>query len=492
MRRRDFLRWTAAAAFCIGSTSARPAVRERQAGERRFGEIDRLIEEKMQEYRVPGVAFGLLKNGALFTRGFGVTNLDNPQPVTADTVFPIMSITKIVVTVAILRLVDRGRMDLDAPVRQYLPSFRVGDEEASRTVTIRHLLTHAPGWEGQLEASDRGDHTLAHFVEGMAELPQLARPGELWSYNNAGFDLAGHVVEMVTGMVIHDALRELVFAPLGLDRAFTRTGTAMTYRFAAPHSEKDGQSVVSRPFSLPSNIAAGGAAMRLRSLMDFARFHLGDGTASAGGRILSRAALELMRTPQLVKRPTSDEMGVGWHVRRIGGVETAVQCGSGPGHCLHLQIVPQRDLAFAILTNHARGWRLNSDVERAVLAVYEDLALAPNQTIGADRGGFEDMTRHATPLPRQPDHGAYLGRYERRPEPGWELVSQGGRLILGGAIYERAPLVFWAPDQAYVDLPAAEEDPLLYRYRGPPVEFIRDADGQVSWIRALGRIARRV
>lgn len=66
---------------------------------------------------------------------------------------------------------------------------------------------------------------------------------------------------------------------------------------------------------------------------------------------------------------------------------------------------------------HARGWRLNSDVERAVLAVYEDLALASNQTIGADRGGFEDMTRHATPSPEQPEHGACVGEYGRPPEP---------------------------------------------------------------------------
>jgi CubicO group peptidase (beta-lactamase class C family) len=460
----------------------------------RFEEIAELIEAKMAEYRVTGVAFGLMKDGAAALRGFGLTNVDNPQPVTPDTVFPIASITKTVVAVAMLRLVEQGRVALDAPVREYLPDFGVRDEEASRAVTVRHLLMHTPGWEGQLEAPDRGDETHANFVTSIRDLPQLARPGEVWSYNNAGFGVAGRILEVLTGRVIHEALRDLVFDPLGLTLAFTRTRTAMTYRFAAPHSEQEGRTVVLRPFTPPMS-AAGSAAMSLSSLMAYARFHLGDGLGSSREPVLTPASLALMRTPQGTKRPTTDEMGVGWHLRRLNGVLTAVHCGTLIGHCLHLQLVPERDLAFAFLTNHMQGWRLISDVERAILELYEGLALAPNQRTGGDRGGFEDMTAHATPLSPQPAHGQYLGRYERPPlEDRITVTTERGRLMALGSIFGfpfSLRLVFWAPDMAYAepDQPLGED--VIYPYRGVPVEFIRDGSGEVRWCRLSGRIGRK-
>ena len=198
----------------------------------RFDQISHLIETKMAEYRVTGVAFGLSKNGVSERRGFGITNIDNPQPVTPDTVFAIASISKTVVGTALMRLHDQGRIDVEAPVRQYLPDFRVGDAAATEDVRIWHLMTHTPGWEGQLGTPDRGPETLANFIETLEDLPQLARPGEVWSYNNAGWGVAGRVLEAVTDSTIAEALHDLVFEPLDLDRAFSRTGEAMSYRFA--------------------------------------------------------------------------------------------------------------------------------------------------------------------------------------------------------------------------------------------------------------------
>ena len=104
----------------------------------------------MADYRVPGVGLGIVKNGQVMTRGFGVTNTDDPQPVTADSVFTIASISKTVTTTAVMKLIEQGRADLKAPIQKYLPEFRVQDEKTSREVSFWHLLTHTPGWEGQL------------------------------------------------------------------------------------------------------------------------------------------------------------------------------------------------------------------------------------------------------------------------------------------------------------------------------------------------------
>ena len=448
----------------------------------RFDRIARLIEDKMAEYRTTGVAFGLSKDGVDQTRGFGLTNVDNPQPVTADTVFPVASISKTVAGTAIMRLHDQGRLDVEAPVAQYIPEFRVADPVVTREVRIWHLLTHTPGWEGQLGVPDRGTETLAHFVETLEGLPRLAGPGEVWSYNNAGWNLAGRVIEVVTGATIHEALADLVFEPLGLERAFSLTGDAMSYRFAAPHREREGRTVVARPFALPAGVTAGGCAMSVENLLRYARFHLGDGTTAEGERLLSAASLRAMRTARVRKNASTDEMGLGWHLRTLGGVLTAQHGGTLTGHCLHVQLVPERNLCFAILTNHGDGWQLNEDVAAAVLETYEGLALAPGQPTGGNRGGNERMTRHAVPLSPQPGLDEYAGLYDRTPV-GEVLVSvEDGRLVVGSG-ENRYGLVFWAPDMAYSTGPGA--------FTGMAVEFIRDGGGAVTWVRVNGRIGRR-
>lgn len=448
----------------------------------RFEALARRVEAKMAEYRITGVALALSKGGRIWSRGFGITNLDNPQPITPDTVFPIASISKTVVATAMMRLHDQGRLDVESPVVRYLPDFRVADEAASREVRVWHLLTHTPGWEGQLATPDRGEATLEHFVGTLRELPQLARPGEVWSYNNAGWGVAGRVIEGVTGTSIDEALDEWVFRPLGLERATSRTGVAMSFRFAQPHREGEGGTEVIRPFALPANVAAGGCAMSVENLIRYARFHLGDGTTAGGERLLSRVSLEAIRTPRLQKNTSSDAMGLGWHLRTLDGVSTAQHGGTLGGHCLHVQLVPDRDLCFAILTNHADGWRLNEDVAAGILSDYESLALAPGQRTGGNRGGNERMTLHASPLLPQPSPGEYAGLYLRPPVGEVRVEVEGDGLVVGSGP-GRHGLTFWAPDMAYGTGPGS--------FQGMAVEFIRDGSGAVTWVRVNGRIARR-
>src|SRR3982751_6532766 len=177
----------------------------------RFSAIAALTEAKMREYGVPGVALGIISGSATTVQGLGVTNVEDPLPVTAHTVFPIASISKTFATTAMLRLIEQGKVDLHAPVRKYLPEFRVRDEAVSRDVTIWHLLTHTGGWEGQVSGPERGTATLENFVGSINDLMQVAPPGAAWSYNNAGFSIAGRVIEVVTGQSISRALQDLVF-----------------------------------------------------------------------------------------------------------------------------------------------------------------------------------------------------------------------------------------------------------------------------------------
>ena len=442
-----------------------------------------LAEAKMREHGVPGLALGIIHDGQITIRGLGVTNLEDPLPVTAHTVFPIASISKTFAATAIMRLVEQGKLDLRAPVGNYVPEFRVRDEAVSRNVTVWHLLTHTGGWEGQVSGPERGEDTLRNFVVSIKDLMQLAPPEAAWSYNNAGFSLAGRVIEAVTGQSINRAMRELVFQPLALEHAGTTAGDFIVQRFAAGHTTRDGTTTINRPFSPSVSVTAGGVGLCMTDLLAYARFHLGDGTVN-GTRVLSRASLELLRTPQLSKQSTDDQMGIGWHLRNVAGVVTASHGGTLGGHILLLEIAPERQFAIGILTNASTGWRVIQEVERAALKSYLDVSYAPNQAI-AHRGLVETLP-NVTLLAAQPDPAPYVGTYAR-PSNTVVVRAERGKLLVqdrpnSGKPGVEMPIAFFGPDRAVI---AEGND------RGQTIEFVRDASGRVQWVRVVGRIAVR-
>jgi len=466
-------------AWCVGNHDLRA-----QAKDTRFDALVSLTGAKMKEYGVPGVALGIINNGAMTTRGLGITNIEDPLPVTEHTVFPIASISKTFATTAIMRLVEQGKIDLKAPVRMYIPEFRVRDEAVSRDVTVWHLLTHLGGWEGQVGGPDRGTETLKNFIGTITDLMQVAPPGAAWSYNNAGFSIAGRIIEVVTGTPINRAIRDLVFQPLGLEHAGTTAGEFIVQRFAAGHLTRNGTPTLQRPFVPSSSVTAGGVGLCITDLLAYARFHMGDGTAANGERVLKRESLELMRTAQSAKQSTADSIGLGWHLRHVGSIRTASHGGTLGGHILLLEIVPERNFAVAILTNSNVGWRLIQDVEREALKSYLDATFTLNQAI-AHRGLVETLPS-VEPLAKQPDPTPYVGTY-LRPSNSVGVRAEGNKLFVqerpnSGRSSAEMPVSFYGPDRVVVtDGPD----------RGQSIEFVRDTSGRVNWVRVVGRVAVR-
>jgi CubicO group peptidase (beta-lactamase class C family) len=484
------LAWTAPLPAQVPSTSLQSL---RAADAERFNALVAVAEAKMAEHRVPGMAIGIIERGVMYTRGLGVTNVEDPLAVNEHTVFPIASISKTFAATAMMRLVEQGKVNLQAPVRTYLPDFKVRDAAVSRDVTVWNLLTHTSGWEGQVSGPERGEDTLRNFVTTISDLMQLApldptrakSPAAVWSYNNAGFSVAGRVIEAVTGTSINRAIRDLVFTPLGLAHAGTTAGDFIVNRFAAGHANRgDSAATLQRPFSPSVSVTAGGIGLCITDLLTYAQFHMGNGTAASGERVLSRESLELMRTVQAQKPATDDAIGIAWHLRSVGGLRVAAHGGTLAGHILLLEIAPERNFAIAILTNSQNGWKLIQDVERAALQSYHDAGFAPNQAI-AHRGLVETLPT-ASPLAVQPDPAPYVGRY-LRPSNAVVVRAEGAKLFVqeqpnGGQPRPEMPIAFFGPDRAVVTSGAD---------RGQSIEFIRAADGTVTWIRVVGRIAVR-
>ncbi len=453
----------------------------------RFESIIQLTEAKMREFGVPGVAIGIFDNGVITTRGLGVTNVEDPLPVTDHTVFPIASISKTFAATMAMRLVEQGKLDLKAPVRNYLPDFKVRDAAVSRNVTMWHLLTHTAGWEGQVSGPERSDDTLRNFVATvMPDLMQVAPPAAAWSYNNAGFSVAGRVIETVTGTSINRAVRDLVFTPLGLAHAGSSAGEFIVNRFAAGHGVRSNPSgyaaFLQRPFSPSVSVTAGGVGLCITDLLHYAQFHLGDGTASGGERLLSKASLEMMRTTQLHKQSTDDDIGIAWHLRNVGNLRVAGHGGTLSGHILLLEIVPEKNFAIGILTNSINGWRLIQDVEREVLKQFHGATFPKNHAI-AHRGLVETLP-NVEPLAQQPDLAQYVGRYSR-PMNSVSVRVENGRLIVqelpnAGDPRPVMPIAFFGPDRAVI---TDGND------KGQSIEFVRDQSGKVNWVRVVGRVA---
>jgi hypothetical protein len=222
----------------------------------------------------------------------------------------------------------------------------------------------------------------------------------------------------------------------------------------------------------------------ITDLLSYARFHMGDGTAANGERVLKRESLEQMRTAQLHKQGTDDDIGLAWHIRQVGPIRTVGHGGTLGGHILLLEIAPERNFAIAILTNSNTGWRLIQDVEREALKSYLGATYALNQAI-AHRGLLETLPS-VEMLATQPDPAPYLGTYAR-PNNSYVVRAESGNLFVqdrptGGGAARESPVAFYGPDRLLVtDGPD----------RGQSIEFVRDDRGRVNWIRVVGRVAVR-
>jgi len=429
---------------------------------------------------VPGVAVGILHDGQVTAEGFGVTNVEHPLPVTDTTLFEIGSITKTFVGTAVMRLVEQGKLDLKATVRSYIPELRVADEAAAAGVTLFHLLTHTSGWSGDLFLdTGLGDDCLARYILLMTGLPQEAPLGMHWSYNNAGFSVAGRILELVTGQSFPALMQDLVLGPLGLRHTFLEPTDVMTHRFVVGHQRGEWGPEVSRPWPVErSGLPQGGVVTDVRDLLHYARFHLGDGRTADGNRLLEASTLAQMQTPQVPvwgKR----SWGLSWGLEEVDGVRVVRHSGGTHGQISWLALVPERQFALAVVTNADEGGAVTDEVHRWALREYLGLEVRRPAAISAKP---EDLAVYA---------GRYRGFYSDL-----ELGMLGGSLVSQvtykrGFPNERIPPL---PSPPPMTLGLCGPDELLVLdgdEQGDTMEAIRTAEGAIGWLRSSGRLHTR-
>jgi CubicO group peptidase (beta-lactamase class C family) len=334
------------------------------------------VETTSKKFKIPGVAVGVWADGKEVYAYQGVTSVDNPLPIDQDTLFLVASVTKTFTATTLMRLVAEGKVELNAPVRRYVPELQLKDQQAADRVTVLNLLNHTSGLDWRVNAdTGEGNDALERSVAKMADMAQIAPLGTRVSYSQAGYNLLGRIIEKVTGQTFEHAVASLVFEPLGLSHSFFARDNIMTRRFAVGHNGgKDGTLSIARPWRHSrSDNPGGGIASSVADLLRWARFHLGDGRAESGTRVLPTHVLHQMKEPTAELRASSlgDAIGISWFLRDVDGVRTVGHGGSANGQFAELFLVPERNFAVVSMSNASPdGIPFNQAVVRWALEHY--------------------------------------------------------------------------------------------------------------------------
>ncbi|WAX55747.1 beta-lactamase family protein [Jatrophihabitans cynanchi] len=351
----------------------------------------------LAENEVPGAAVAVYAGGEVVDLAGGVLSKATGVEATADSLFQIGSITKVWTTTLVMQLVDEGLVELDEPVRTYLPEFVISDESAAKVITVRQLLSHQAGFEGDIFTdTGMGDDCVEKYVATLSDVDQLFAPGEMFSYNNAGFCVLGRMVEVLRGKPYDSCLREHLFTPLALTHAANGANEAILFRAAVGHirPEPDAAPVPAPVWSLVrSNAPAGSSlAMRPRDLLAFAQLHLHSGTAADGTQVLSAASVKAMQERQ-VEVPDLGLMGnawgLGWELFDWDGGPVIGHDGGTIGQSAFLRVVPEQNIAVALLTNGGDTFAVYTEIFGHVLRELAGIAMPALPTPPAEQLPFD-------------------------------------------------------------------------------------------------------
>ncbi|MFD7154954.1 serine hydrolase domain-containing protein [Kribbella sp. NPDC059898] len=422
------------------------------------------LPELIAEHAVPGIAVGVWAGGEVYDAAAGVLNTATGVEATTDSIFQIGSVTKVLTATLAMQLVDERKVELDASVLRYLPTF-------GRDVTVRQLMCHVAGFEGDIFTdTGPGDDCIERYVDLLDDVPQLFAPGSMFSYNNAAFCVLGRVIEVVRGKQFDACMRDHLFEPLGMTHAANNPYEAILHRVAVGHL--DGEPVQTWAMARSNAPAGSMLAMRARDLVRFARLQ---------GQVLSAESAAAMQEPQITLPDIgwADAWGLGWELSELPGGTVIGHDGSTVGQAAFLRVVPERDVAIAILTNGGSARPVDRELMGRLL---QDLA---------------GVTFPELPVPdpgARPEHPErYVGRYTSRESITDVRRDADGRLWLEqtpigvsaeiGDQPHRTELVAWRGDSL---LPVEPSGGVHW-----PVAFVgRDNEGRAEYLHT-GRADRR-
>ena len=413
-------------AALLAACAAAPRADARQAKAFDFAELERTIEAELKAGQTPGAAVAVVSGDrAVYLKGFGVTSAEEGgAPVTAETLFRMGSTTKMMTAAALVALAAEGKLRLDAPVGNYVK----GLPPKVAALTAHQLLSQSSGLSdfAPTVTSDE-DAALGKNIRAWTDDIFFTEPNRIYSYSSPNYWLAGFVVEELAGRPYSDAMRELLFKPLGMRRTTLRPLEAMTYPLALGHNRAEGSAVVIRP--APNNVAKYPGGSVYSSAGELARFAV---AMMNGGRLEGRQALAPLVVEELPKPqfylPGEGRAFYGYGLLGFesGGVKTVSHGGVSSGYGSNITFAPDHKLAVIVLTN--RNGETLPKTRQLALRLALPLKPDPAEPPKPQPPGAEEMRR-------------YTGKYTHAPQT-WEVFVRDGKLFLkeGGKEFELTKL----------------------------------------------------
>lgn len=335
------------ACVCSGSVNAKPI----SHSEPDYSSLDAVIAAELKAKHTPGAVVAVIsEDKVVYVKAFGVANVETNAAMEKDMLFRIGSTTKMFTAAALVRLSEAGKIKLNEPIGNRVK----GLSPRLSQVTPHFLLSNSAGvndFAPPFISND--DESLGKMVRGWKDDVLFAEPGEIYSYSSPGFWLSGFVVEELAGKPYADAMNELVFKPLGMNRTTLRPLVAMTYPMANGHNVgSEGVPLIIRPFY--NNVAQWPAGSIFSNIGDLSRWtiaFMNEGKLD-GQQILTPSMIKQMSTSHIaVPGETDSFYAYGLTTFRYQGVEFVAHGGFSRGYGSMIQMVPARKFAVIVLTN---------------------------------------------------------------------------------------------------------------------------------------------
>jgi CubicO group peptidase (beta-lactamase class C family) len=404
-----------------------------------FSALEATLAAELAEKKGVGAAIAIVRgNEIVFSKGFGVANVESSHPVTPDTLFQTGSVAKPLTAALILALVDEGRIRLDRPIDTYVKGLspRIG------RVTLAQLLSHTAGiLDEPGEFGPQDESLMGPYIRSWKDDYVLFdRP--VFSYSNSGFALAGFTASEAAGKPFTVLMQEKVFGPVGMKTTTFQPTVAMTYPLAVGHRLKDGKASVVRP--LPNDARfypAGSAYTSVNDLAQFAMVLLNDGRAG-GKRVLSPTGMTFMLRRNSIQLSSREPIsyGFGIFIDEKRGYRTFWHDGSTTGYTASMLLVPKQKVAVLIMSN----------TDNVVLEKTREKAL--------------EIMINPAPVPKNPaaakplaagEIAKYTGRYSQPKRFDIEVFIKDGKLFIKEFGLE-APLTFLGINRFSFQLPGAD------------------------------------
>ncbi len=352
------------AALCLLSAAAAPFKESPARYAELISSFEDFVVRQMAFDEVPGLTVGFIKDDFLWVKGFGFADIENRLPARPESSYRLASITKTITAIAVLQLVEEGKIDLDSEIQNYVPNF----PRKRWPVTVRQLLGHIGGIshyknyavEGQIREPRNTQQSLAIFKD----FDLVAEPGTRYNYSTYGFNLLGAAVEGASGVSYGEYIGTHIFEPLGM--ADSRLDNA---RDLIPHRVKgyqfvDGKLRNSEFVDISSRFAGGGVRSTIPDLLKYAR-------GIIEGKLLKEASWKKMFAPMALRNGLLTGYGMGWFVQPLNGHYVVSHSGSQPETRTHLVIFPREKFAVAIACN-LEGTNLIPYITRLIEAVLDE------------------------------------------------------------------------------------------------------------------------